>query len=213
MGSKTNSKNLKTFLVSSIHPGEGKTFTTINLARIYSAAGKKVLIVDFDLHKPKIHKVLKLSNDIGNSTNLSSSLKFENSLTKIDENLFVIPSGPVPPNPSELVLSSRVNELIKFCESKFDYLFFDTPPIGIISDALVLSSSVDHTIFVMNTKFANKKGLDYLQNISEQSNIKSNGIILNGIKNRKWKYYYGNYKYGYSYGYKYSYGYSNRDEI
>ena len=129
---------------------------------------KKVLVVDFDMHKPKVHKVLNLANDVGNSTNLSSKSSFKASVQNLEKNLDIISSGPLPPNPSELVLSDRVKELISFSEKNYDFLFIDTPPIGYITDALVLSSLVDHSIFVMNTKFANKKGLKFLEEIIEK---------------------------------------------
>ena len=106
------SKNFKSFLITSIHPGEGKTFSSINMARIFASSGKKVLIVDFDMHKPKVHKELDISNDIGNSTNLSEKSIFKDSLKEIEKDLFVIPSGPVPPNPSELTLSENVKKLL-----------------------------------------------------------------------------------------------------
>ena len=205
-----NKNNFKSFLVTSIHPGEGKTFTTISLARIFAASGKKVLVVDFDLHKPKVHKVLNFENDYGNSSILSTEKNTINkSIHNMEENLDVITSGPVPPNPSELVLSSRVKDLLNFANANYDYIFLDTPPIGIITDALVLSSIVDHSFFVMNSKIANKKGLRFIEEINEKSKIKSQALILNGIKNNKWRrlYSYGNY--GYSYGYGYGYGYGN----
>ena len=129
-------KNFKSFLITSIHPGEGKTFTSINMARIFASSGKKVLIVDFDMHKPKVHKELNISNEIGNSTNLSEKSIFKDSLNEIEKDLFVISSGPVPPNPSELTLEN-VKKLFKFAENNFDYLFIDTPPVGLITDALV----------------------------------------------------------------------------
>lgn len=206
-----NDNSFKSFLVTSIHPGEGKTFTTISLARIFAASGKKVLVVDFDLHKPKVHKVLNFENKYGNSSFLSSKENdIEKTINKFEENLSVLTSGPVPPNPSELVLSKRVEDLINYSSEKFDYLFIDTPPIGIITDALVLSKLVDHSFFVMNAKYANRKGLEFLEEINNKSNIKSQGVILNAIKINKWRRFsrYG-YSYGYNYGYGYSYGYGN----
>ena len=158
MNNNTSDDNrFKSFLITSIHPGEGKTFTTLNLARIFASSGKKVLVVDFDMHKPKVHKELELDNQMGNSTNLSAKTNFDKSKIEIEKDLFVITSGPVPPNPSELVLSKQVKELFSYAQKNYDYFFIDTPPIGYITDALVLSSTVDHSIFVMNTKFANIK--------------------------------------------------------
>ena len=124
LSQNSSEKNsFRSFLVTSIHPGEGKTFTSINLARIFASSEKKVLVVDFDMHKPKVHKVLDLKNDFGNSTNLSNKSIFKDSIRKLDDNLDVITSGPVPPNPSELVLSQKVNELIKFAQENYDFLF------------------------------------------------------------------------------------------
>ena len=140
------------------------------------------MVVDFDMHKPKVHKELELDNQIGNSTNLSAKTNFDKSKVELEKDLFVITSGPVPPNPSELVLSNQVKKLFSYAQKNYDYFFIDTPPIGYITDALVLSSLVDHSIFVMNTKFANKKGLTFLEDIIERSNINSNAIILNGVK-------------------------------
>ena len=117
------------------------------------------------MHKPKVHKELMLENNIGNSTNLSNKSQFKHTINELENNLFVMTSGPIPPNPSELVLSEKVKELFKFASENYDYMFLDTPPIGIITDALVLSSMVDHSIFVMNTKYANKKGLRFFEDI------------------------------------------------
>ena len=180
--SKNKTNFFKSFLITSIHPGEGKTFSTINIARIFASSGKKVLIVDFDMHKPKVHKELLLTNNIGNSTNLSKKSDFKDSINEIEKDLFVISSGPVPPNPSELALSENVKELFNFAENNFDYLFIDTPPTGLITDALVLSSVVDHSIFVMNVKFANKKGLKFIEETVQKSNIKSTLKLISKIR-------------------------------
>lgn len=207
------SSTCKSFLITSIHPGEGKTFCSINLARIFASSGKRVLLIDFDMHKPKIHKELKINNNIGNSTNLSSKTEFENSVTEIEANLFVISSGPIPPNPSELVLGDRVKDFIDFSANNYDYLFIDTPPVGLITDAIILSKLVDHSIFIMNTKYASKKGLDFVLDTSNTYGIDNISIILNGIKKNSIKYYYGKYGYGrYGQGYGYSYRYGDNYE-
>ena len=130
---------------------------------------------------------------------MSGKTNFDETKVEIEKDLFVISSGPIPPNPSELVMSEHVEKLFEFAKENYDYLFIDTPPIGYITDALVLSSSVNHSIFVLNTKFANKKGLKFLEEIIEKSKIKSNALILNGVRKNRFKYYYG--KYGYGYGY------------
>ena len=112
------------FLITSIHPGEGKTFTSKNLASIYARSGKKVVLIDFDLHKPKVHKVLNLDNSIGSSVYLSGNTAMENIIQKdVEGNLDVISSGPVPPNASELMLSNRVEEMFHLSETALRLYF------------------------------------------------------------------------------------------
>ena len=100
--------------------------------------------------------------------------------------------------------------MFEYLKEKYDYVFIDTPPIGYISDGVVLLKHVDASIFVMNTKMANKKGLKYLEEIVEKSQLTNNGIVLNGVRLKRWKYYYGKYGYGYGYGYWIWYGYGGR---
>ena len=172
-------------MISSIHPGEGKTFISINLSRILASSGKKVLLVDFDMHKPKVHKVLEMENKKGNSTFISGTGSLEDFIQKLDDNLYILTSGIVPPNPSELVLSDRVDDIVKYADENFDFLILDTPPIGYVSDGLYLSSKVNSSLFVMNTKKADKKGVKFLEDVVVKSSIASPGIILNGLKNLK----------------------------
>lgn len=201
----------KSFIVTSTHPGEGKTFTSSNLAQIYAKSGKKVVIVDFDLHKPKVHKSFGLENSIGNSNFLSSHLTIEEIIQKdVEENLDVISSGPVPPNASELILSSKVDELIDYLNANYDYVFLDTPPVGYVSDGVVLMNKVDGVVFVLNTKFAKRKEVQFLEELVEKTQVSNVGLVLNGTKLKKWRYYYGKYGYGYGYGgYGYGYGYGS----
>ena len=214
-GVRTNLKYLsaetksKVILVTSLHPGEGKTFCSTNLSAILAKADKKVLILDFDLHKPKMHKSLNLDRSSGISTLLvSEEITFDQVAQKTSvENLMAISSGPIPPNASELVLSQKVADLINDLKTQFDYIIIDTPPLGLISDAMVLMDHADIGIFVMNSKFASKQGVAYLEEIVEKSALKSHGIVLNAVATKKYRYYYGKYGYGYGYGYGYNYGY------
>ncbi len=193
----------KVFMVTSIHPGEGKTFTSSRLAMIYAMSGKKVLLVDFDMHKPRVHKYLALENLKGSSTILSGNGNVEDCVQMFKENLDVITSGPIPPNASELILSNIMDELIAYGRENYDYVFLDTPPIGFVSDGVVLLSKVDVANFVLNVKKANKKGVQFLEDMVKKSKIEHTGLILNGVKQVKWKYYYGKYGQGYGYGYGY----------
>ncbi|MBS1581556.1 MAG: polysaccharide biosynthesis tyrosine autokinase [Bacteroidetes bacterium] len=204
----------KVVMVTSYRPNEGKTFCSVNLSAILAKAGKRVLLLELDLHKPKVAVGLGMNSAVGLSNILVGKAGFEECMlpTQI-ENFHVILSGPTPPNASELVLSKRLPELFEFGRRHFDYVLIDTPPVGLITDALLMMRHVDATLFVINTRFANK---DHIRNALEvhQSNAAKNfGFILNGVRMKKSKYYYNtNYGYGYryAYGYGYGYGYGNK---
>ena len=190
----------KVIMVTSYNPGEGKTFCSVNLATILAKAGKKVLLVELDLHRPKIQKALKMSSDVGMSTILIGKTDIAETIqpTEID-NLSVILSGPTPPNASELILSKYLDELFDYGRKNFDYVIIDTAPIGLITDALVIMKNVDITLFVLNAKFAKKQILTAVNEIVASNKIKNFGLILNGVKRSRLQHYY--YKYGYGYGY------------
>ena len=197
----------KTILFTSLHPGEGKTFCSINTAAIIASAGKKVLLLDFDMHKPKVHQSLHISNDVG----LSSFIVGKNTLSEVIRdsdvpNLSVIAAGPTPPNASELVLSPRVDELFEALKQEYDYIIIDTPPLMLISDSMVLMRKVDVGLFVMNTDKATRSGVRYLEEIIESNKLTHTALLLNNVKLKRWKYYYGRYSYNYGYGYGYGYG-------
>ena len=195
----------KLVMVTSLHPSEGKTFCSTNLSAIIAAGGKRVILIDFDLHKPKIHRALGLNNEIGVSSYLIGQVGVDEAIVKTDiDTLDAMVSGPVPPNASELILSTKVEELLNLLKDRYDYVIVDTPPIGLISDGLALLEHIDVVNFVMNTTFATKQGMEHIEEIIEKSRVKSSGIILNNIRARKWQYYYS--KYGYNYGYGYGYG-------
>lgn len=197
----------KTILLTSLHPGEGKTFCSINTAAIIASANKKVLLLDFDMHKPKVHQSLQLNNETG----LSSFIVGKNSLEEVIQkselaNVDVITAGPVPPNASELVLSPRVDELLARLKETYDYVIVDTPPLMLISDSMVLMRAVDIGMFVMNTEKATKSGVRHLEEIVESNKLTHTALILNNVKLKRWRYYYGRYSYNYGYGYGYGYG-------
>ena len=205
--------NKKLVLVTSIHPGEGKTFCSSNIAAIIAKAGKKVLLIDFDLHKPKIHKALAMENNAGLTRYLIGKQSQENIILSTGiESLDVLLSGPVPPNASELVLSERVKQLFEWARTNYDMVIIDTPPLGLISDGLALMSHVDVAVFVMNTRHANKHGVRFVEEVIEKSKISSHGILLNSVKQKRWRYYAGRYGYLYGYLYGYKYGYSEEDK-
>ncbi len=194
-------------LLTSLYPGEGKTFCSVNTAAIIASAHKKVLLLDFDMHKPKVHVATGLSNDKGLSTFISG----HNTLDEVimdsgHEHLDVITAGPVPPNASELVLSPKVDLLISQLKERYDYIVIDTPPLMLISDSMVLLRKVDVGMFVMNTEKATRGGVRHLEEIVQSNNLAHTSLILNNVKVKKWKYYYGRYGHRYGYGYGYGYG-------
>jgi capsular exopolysaccharide synthesis family protein len=199
----------RVILITSLHPGEGKTFTSTNISSIFAKAGKKVIIFDFDMHKPKVHKNFGIENIIGVSTILIGKNTLEECTVPSNiPNLDVVTAGPPPPNASELVMGQDVERLLDKAKEKYDYVIIDTPPLMLISDSLVLLKLADTGIFVMNTEKATKQGVQHIENILDLNNLNKVSLILNNVKRQKWKYYYGKYayKYGYGYGYGYAYG-------
>ena len=193
--------------VSSTITGEGKTFFSTNLAAILAVSGKKVLLVGLDLRKPRIHKIIGVNNDIGISNLLIGEEKFENVVIKTEiENLWYAPSGPVPPNPAELIESPSMVEFIEKAKKRFDYIIIDTPPVAIVTDALLVSPFTDFYIFVVRQRYSSKNTIGLIDELHKNENIKSLGIVVNDI-NVSGYYGYG-LRYGYSMGYGYNYGYN-----
>ena len=201
-------KQAKTYLITSFSPGEGKTFTSINLATIMARSGKKTLLIELDLHKPRIYKRFGLPlQTIGLTTCISGQNTFEEIITPTQiPNLFCLFCGPIPPNPSEFVLSERLKEIINLAKQNFDFVIIDTPPAGILSDSIYLVQYVDSAIFVLNTKTSTKKVITFIESVIEDNNIKNMLLVLNGTHRMGKRYYYQGYGYSYGYGYGYGYG-------
>jgi tyrosine-protein kinase Etk/Wzc len=202
----------KVILVSSLHPGEGKTFVTVNIAATLAKADKKVIILDFDLHKPRIHKIFGLSKMDGVSNYLVGQKHWKETLIHHEiKNLDFVLSGPIPPNASELVLSKKIDVLLEELKAEYDYILIDTPPLALISDALVLMNKANLSFCVLNTQKATKQGVRFLEETFTQNDISHVSLLLNNIKQNRWRYYYAKYAYKYGYGYVYGYGYGYGD--
>lgn len=198
-----HSSEFKTIAATSTISGEGKTFILSNLAVVYAQLNKKVVIIDLDLRKPRIAKSFKLNNSLGMSTILSNNSDIDSAIQHLPtiENIDVITSGPIPPNPSELILSARFNEVLEYLKTKYDYVFIDTPPVGLVNESIEIINKVDIPIYVVR---ANYSKLDFLANLNEihhQFNDKKLYLVVNqfGVGAS----YYLNNSYGYGYG---SYG-------
>src|SRR5690606_20995144 len=200
----------KTYLVTSFLPGEGKTFTSVNLASILAKTGKKTVILELDLHNPKVYLCFGLSSPttkcITTYVNGADNFEYIISETYIP-NLFCIYSGLVPPNPSEFVLSEKMKELITQAKKEFDYVIIDTPPAGLLSVSIYLMQYVDSSIFVLNTRSSTKKVINFLEDVINANKIHNVLLLLNGVATlTKRRYYYQGYGYSYGYGYGYGYG-------
>lgn len=196
----------KTFLVTSFLPGEGKTFTSSNLAIILAKSGKKTVLIELDLHKPRIYKRFGYDElKEGLTTCISGQNGYEEIITQSRiNNLYCIFAGPVPPNPSDFVLSEKLKEILDKAKADFDYVIIDTPPAGLLSDSVYLIQYVDSSIFVLNTKTSSKRTLNQLEEIININKLSHVNLVLNGLKKLGKRYYYRGY--GYSYGYGYGYG-------
>lgn len=198
----------KVISITSTLSGEGKTFTAINLAIIIAMSGKKTLLVGLDLRKPKINKVFNLHKDEGLSTFLiGANTTKEVISTTFVENLSVVPSGPIPPNPAELIQSAKMEEFIEQMKKEYDYIVFDTPPVAIVTDAMILNKFCNLTIFVIRQNFSNRNVVELINELYTRHNFRNLSIVVNDIKTPT---YYG-YDYGYKYGYGYGYGYGYSD--
>lgn len=195
-----NSRKRKIMITSSVS-GEGKSFISANLGVSLALIGKKVVVIELDLRKPKLSDAFNVSRGKGISNYFIGDMEAEEIIKSTETaNLFIIPSGPVPPNPSELILNGRMQELLAYLELHFDYIIVDTAPINPVTDAFIISPMCDATLFVIRHGYTPRL---YLQKLDDQNKIrqlKNMAIIFNGVKNRG----YGNYGYGYGYGYGYT---------
>lgn len=190
-------KKLKTILVTSSTKNEGKTITTTNLAVNFAAIDKKkVLIIDCDLRNPSIHKEFGITNVGGLTDLLIEKNNIENYIktTEID-NLHVLTAGVIPPNPSEILASKLMKDLLNNLKEMYDYIFIDTPPIGIVMDAGTLANKVDASILVVKSNGVEFKQLEETKRKLDAVNANIIGVVLNAYKSEKDNnYYYAYYE-------------------
>ena len=189
----------KRILVTSSFSGEGKSFIAINLGISLALMGKKVALLELDLRKPKLSEKFNISTKAGLSNYLIGKMPNEDLLKETGiQNLFLIPSGPIPPNPSELISNGRLAELLTYLEKTFDYIIIDTAPVNPVTDAYILSPLADVTLFVIRHDYTPKLFLRKLEDQHKMNSLKNPAIVYNGIKGK------GISKYGYGYGYGYT---------
>lgn len=198
----------KRVLITSTISGEGKSFVGGNLAVSLALTGKKVVLLELDLRRPRISQIFGVSRQVGLTNYFIGNKNADHIIksTEVSKNLFVIPSGAIPPNPSELILNGKLEELLQYLDTIFDYIIIDTAPVSPVTDAYILSPMCDATLYVVRHKVTPKgyiKVLDENVNVRGMKNI---ALVFNGVKSRGMG---GiNYGYGYGYGKEYSYGYS-----
>jgi tyrosine-protein kinase Etk/Wzc len=188
--------------VSSTISSEGKTFVAINLASIIALLGKKVLLIGLDLRKPRLNKAFIFEDSPGMSNFLCGNCKYEDVIRSTQvENLFYAPSGPIPPNPAELLEHEEMKVFIEKAKMEFDYIIIDTPPVAIVTDTLLLARYVDLNLFIVRQRYTSRSTIEIVEHLYQQKELKNMALIINDISLS------GYYGYGLRYGYGHGYGY------
>ena len=185
--------NLQTICVTSSGPGEGKSTTISNLAETFAQAGNRVAIIDCDLRKPRLHRIFKLTNTKGVTTLLSGQSEIEDVIQVAGSDLTVITSGPIPPNPSELLGSKRMKDLLEVLKKRYDIVLIDAPPVGLVTDAAILSAIVDGIILVVASGKTDIDGAKRAKKLLENVGARILGVTMTMIPVSK-KGYYGYYE-------------------
>ncbi|MBS1731269.1 MAG: polysaccharide biosynthesis tyrosine autokinase [Bacteroidetes bacterium] len=206
----TQNKN-QTILVTSFISGEGKSFTAINLANSLAATQSKVLLIDIDLRKPRVNEYLKLNPTYGLTDFLVKNIPIEDMIiTYNGETIFdVITSGPVPPNPTELLMRTQMTQLFEYAKTHYDYVIIDSSPVGLVADGFVTGHFADVTLFILRYEYSFLNTIDYIEKMRVENKLVNISIVMNGIKESSRLHYEG---YGYGYGYHFGTGYYHDDQ-
>lgn len=192
-----NIKKCKTIFVTSTTSQEGKSHTSVNLATSISFSEKRVLLIETDIRVPKVNDYLNIENKIGLTDYISDkSIEIKDVIYSIKDNPYfdVIPSGTIPPNPAELLMSDRVNTLFESVKNEYDYIIVDTAAVGLVTDTLLLSKFADLFLYVVSVGVIDRRQLHVAQTMYTEKRLPNMAILLNGTKHKK--------GYGYGYGSK-----------
>lgn len=197
-------KKCKKILVTSSVSGEGKTFVSLNLAAAMALSGKKTVLIGLDLRKPKIADYVGVGNKVGLSSYLvDRSTKEEIVIQTKYDNLYIVPSGPIPPNPAELLLKDKMAEFLTYLEGEYDVVVMDTPPIGLVSETTDLLRFSDINLYIIRQEYTHKKYLLMINDLYANDQVRDFYAVFNGIRAGGDVYDFGGYNYGYGYNYSY----------
>lgn len=184
-------KQIRTIVVTSPSPSEGKSMTSANLAVVFSQQGKRVLLIDSDLRKPTVHYTFNETNTFGLTNVLSSQIELKKAIKSTNEaNLDILTSGPIPPNPAELLSSNGMKNILKETQTEYDLVIFDTPPVLAVTDAQVLANQCDGTILVISSGKTETDPAVKAKELLETAQAKVLGVVLNNKKAGKNEHYY-----------------------
>jgi len=200
-------KEQNVILVTSTVMNEGKTFIATNLARSLSLMDKKTILIGADIRKPKLARAVGVpKREIGLSSYLAGQIQDYNEIIEqVDNNFYLLQSGPIPPNPNELLSKRRIGELLNELKKEFDYIVLDTAPVGVVSDTFMLAKYADACIYVIRENYSEKDTISFINNIVHDKRLRNVAVVLNMAVTPKNQ---GRYKYGYKYSYRYRYGYA-----
>lgn len=187
-------QEVKTLMVTSSGPGEGKSTTVANLAVVFAQQGKKVLLVDADLRKPTVHYTFNQTNTFGLTSVLTKQMTLDKAISETEgKNLFVLTSGPIPPNPAELLSSRVMEQFFHDAQELFDIVLFDTPPVLAVTDAQILANKCEGTILVVSSGKTERDPVVKAKELLDSAQSKLLGVVLNNkkIQNTNYYYYYG----------------------
>jgi capsular exopolysaccharide synthesis family protein len=197
-------KKCKKILVTSSVSGEGKTFVSLNLASAIALSGKKTCLVGLDLRRPKLSEYVGISNQTGLTNYLVGKAERDEIVIKTkNDNFYIVPSGPIPPNPAELLLKDKMQFFIESLDDDFEVVVMDTPPVGLVSETMDLMRFSDINLYIVRQDYTHRRYLLMINDLYANDQVDNIYAVFNGLKAGVDVYDFGGYNYGYGYNYSY----------